>query len=114
MIRKLHREINESTPITMLHKLNEVIDAVDRLDKFRQETLLAINAIDDKVGVLEKPARKEETPDPYSYGRCEVPVGYAVMREKQAIADYKKRLIEKLEDESLVLDWVIKLVEETE
>lgn len=49
-----------------------------------------------------------------NYGKCEVPVGYAVMREKQAIADYKKRLIEKLEDESLVLDWVIKLVEETE
>ena len=45
-------------------------------------------------------AKKEETPDPYGYGRCEVPVGYAVMREKQAVADYKKRLIEKFKKEA--------------
>lgn len=66
-------------------------------------------------------AKKEETPDPYGYGRCEVPVGYAVMREKQAVADYKKRLIKKLKLElgrSTLLageqDYVIETIEEVE
>ena len=77
-------------------------------------TQLEIRAGKEKVYILsesELAAKKEETPIQETinenYGKCEVPVGYAVMREKQAVADYKKRLLEELDmlfEANVVLD----------
>jgi len=124
----------------LANKLNEVIEKVNLIEgrlelqwerRNAEESADSKESIQSSANTIQKDtksiqylesAKKEETPD-YYRGMADQHAKDMDEMPAEAIADYKKRIIEKLEDievarrlsdgELIVLDWAIRTVEDT-